>query len=290
MNYMEGKSNLLIGIIIFWVVIFSLLFYLLYTVKFDKKLGIIFLDVGQGDSALIKFGNGQKMLVDCGPDRLVLGRLGQYLSFFDHTIDYLLVTHPDGDHYGGCPAVLQRYNVKNIIFGDFKKSDDPFWQAWVKYSTAENSNWKFVNGHEFINIGSSRLEFLAPDNVGLILKKDADSANNHSIVFHLENSLGRFLFTGDMETPLEEEILEKYCVKDIYPCPVLQSDYLKVGHHGSQSSSGVKFLQAVSARYGIVSVGVANKYGHPSNRVLRKLQRANMEIWRTDLKGDIIVE
>lgn len=270
--------------------IFSLLFYLLWTIHEDKKIEVIFLDIGQGDASLIKFGNGQKMLVDCGPDRQILGKLGEYLSFFDRTIDYMLVTHPDGDHYGGCPAVLQRYGVKNIIFGDFKKSNDPFWQAWTKYSTEENTNWKFINGRESMNIGDNHLEFLAPDNVGLILKKDVDSSNNHSIVFRLENNLGRFLFTGDMEMPLEGVILGKYCIKDIYPCPVLRSDYLKVGHHGSQSSSGVNFLQAVSARYGIVSVGADNKYGHPSERVLRKLRRADMEIWRTDLKGDIIVE
>ncbi|MCX6780029.1 MAG: MBL fold metallo-hydrolase, partial [Candidatus Magasanikbacteria bacterium] len=100
----------------------------------------------------------------------------------------------------------------------------------------------------------------------------------------------RFLFTGDMEMPLEDAILEKYCSDNIFPCPSLAADYLKVGHHGSESSSGVKFLKAVSARYSIVSVGAKNRYGHPSMRVLKKLERAKMEIWRTDLKGDIILE
>ena len=287
---MEGKRNFLIGIIIFWVAIFSLLFYLLWTIENDKKLAVIFLDIGQGDAALIKFGNGQKMMVDCGPDRRVLSKLGNYLSFFDHTIDYMLVTHPDGDHYGGCPSVLERYDVKNIIFDDFKKSNDPFWRAWTKYSAAEKTNWKFIQGHELMKIGGNELEFFSPDSAGLVVKKDADLANNHSIVFLLKNSLGRFLFTGDMEMPLEDAILEKYCTTTTTPCSTLQADYLKVGHHGSQSSSGVEFLKAVAPRYGIVSVGAKNRYGHPSPRVLRKLERANTEIWRTDLKGDIIVE
>lgn len=287
---MEGKRNFLIGMIIFWVTIFALLFYLLGTIQSDKKIEVIFLDIGQGDAALIKFGNGQKMMVDCGPDKRVLGKLGKYMSFFDHTIDYMLVTHPDGDHYGGCPSVLERYDVKNIIFDDFRKSNDPFWRAWTKYSVAENTNWKFINGHEFMDIGTSRLEFFSPDSTGLIVKKDADVANNHSIVFLLKNNLGRFLFTGDMEMPLEDAILEKYCDVDISPCPALQADYLKVGHHGSESSSGVGFLKAVSAHYGIVSVGAKNRYGHPSQRVLRKLERAKMQIWRTDIKGDIIVQ
>ena len=289
-NHMEGKRNFLIGIIIFWVVIFALLFYLFYSIQAEKKLEVIFLDIGQGDSALIKFGNGQKMLVDCGPDKKVLSKLSQYLSFFDRTIDYMLVTHPDGDHYGGCPAVLERYEVRNIIFDDFKKSNDPFWRAWTKYSAQENTNWKFIDGPEIMNIGTSRLEFFSPDSRGLVMKKDADEANNHSIVFLLQNSLGRFLFTGDMEAPLEDAILQKYCAEKIFPCPSLQADYLKVGHHGSESSSGVEFLKAVSARYGIVSAGVKNRYGHPSQRVLRKLERAKMQIWRTDMKGDIIIE
>lgn len=286
---MEGRRLFLVGLIVFWVTVFTLLFYLLWTVQAAKKLEVIFLDIGQGDAALIKFGNGQKMMVDCGPDKRVLSKLGRYFTFFDHTIDYMLITHPDGDHYGGCPSILERYDVKNIIFGDFQKSNDPFWRAWTKYSAAENSNWKFINGHEVITIGSSRLEFFAPDSAGFILKKDADVSNNHSIVFLLKNNLGRFLFTGDMEMSLEDAILGKYCAGNSSPCPYLQADYLKVGHHGSDSSTGIQFLKAVSARYGIISVGAKNRYGHPTERVLRKLHRAQIKIWRTDLKGDIII-
>ncbi len=286
---MEGKRLFLICLIVFWVTIFGLLFYIMWTVQAAKKSEVIFLDIGQGDAALIKFGNGQKMMVDCGPDKKVLSKLGRYLTFFDRTIDYMLVTHPDGDHYGGCPSVLERYDVKNIIFGDFQKSNDPFWRAWTKYSAAENSNWKFIDGYEIITIGSSSLEFFAPDSDSLILKKDANESNNHSIVFLLKNNLGRFLFTGDMEMPLEDAILEKYCVGNSSSCPSLQADYLKVGHHGSDSSTGIQFLKAVSARYGIISVGAKNRYGHPTDRVLRKLKRDDVETWRTDLKSDIII-
>lgn len=286
---MEGRRLFLFGLIIFWITVFILLFYLLWTVQVAKRLEVIFLDIGQGDAALIKFGNGQKMIIDCGPDKRVLSKLGHYLTFFDRTIDYMLVTHPDGDHYGGCPSILERYDVKNIIFGDFQKSNDPFWRAWTKYSTEENSNWKFINGHEVISVGSSSLEFFSPDSVELVLKKEVNESNNHSIVFLLKNNLGRFLFTGDMEMPLEDAILGKYCVGNTWPCESLQADYLKVGHHGSDSSTGIQFLKAVSARYGIISVGAKNRYGHPTQRVLRKLQRAKIKIWRTDLKGDIIV-
>ena len=285
---MEGKKKKILLIIVgFLIVAIALFFYLKISNQNLRKTAVIFFNVGQGDATLIKFGNGETMLVDCGPSKNILSKLGSYLPFFDRTIDYLLVTHPDGDHYGGCPSVLERYQVKNIIFDDFKKNNDPFWQAWTKFSLAENAQWKFIDHHELINIGSSSLEFLAPDN-NLKIIKDADSANNHSIVFLLQNNLGKFLFTGDAEIPVEEALLSKHCPSST-PCAFLQAAYLKIGHHGSESSSSEHFLAAVAARFGIVSVG-PNKYGHPSWRILRRLERANTTIWRTDLKDDIIIQ
>ncbi len=248
---------------------------------------VTFFDVGQGDSALIKFDNGQTMLVDCGLNRKILSKLGSALPFFNRTIDYLLVTHPDSDHYGGCPAVLQRYQVKNIITNGAQKSNDPYWLAWQKYQQLEGANNKIISGKETMTIGNSSLEFLAPDeSFGLDLNKFG--SNNHSIVFLLKNNLGKFLFTGDMEAPLENAIINKYCLNFSH-CSTLKADYLKVGHHGSDSSSGVDFLQLVEPKYSIVSVG-PNKYGHPSLRTLRKLNRVGSIIWRTDQLNDIIVK
>ena len=284
---MEGKKKIVLGIFFVLAVVLGLFLYLKISDENLHQTSVAFLNVGQGDSALIKFGNGETMLVDCGPNKSILSKLGKYLPFFDRTIDYLLVSHPDGDHYGGCPAVLERYQVKNIIFDDFKKSNDPFWQAWAKYSALENAQWKIISQHEVLNIGSSTLEFLAPDS-DLKIAKDVTSANNHSIVFLLKNKLGRFLFTGDMEVSLEDALLSKYCNTST-PCTNLKSDYLKIGHHGSESSSGENFLAAVATRFGIVSVG-QNKYGHPSMRILRRLERAGMTSWRTDLKDDIIIQ
>lgn len=287
---MERKKKIIFLVICFFAVIFSMLFYILWTIENARKTEVIFFDIGQGDSALIKFENGQKMLVDCGPDKNVLSKLGSHLDFFDRTIDYLLVTHPDADHYGGCPAVLERYNIKNIIFGDFQKTDDHLWKVWIKYSAEEKADWKFINGHEKMLVGDSELEFFAPDGENIKMGKQDDTSNNHSVVFLLKNSLGKFLFTGDMEAPLENAILKKYCAPVATPCALLDVDYLKVGHHGSESSSGEEFLEAVAARYAIISSGVKNRYGHPAPRVIKRLERANMIIWRTDQKGDIIVK
>jgi beta-lactamase superfamily II metal-dependent hydrolase len=284
---MEGKKlSWLIGGLSVGVICALILFWQVAIIS-DNREKIVFLNIGQGDAALIKFDSGEKMLVDCGLNRKILSKLGKYLSFFDRTIDYLLVTHPDGDHYGGCSDILRRYKIKTIIFGDFKKSNDPYWRAWTKYSQAENAQWKFIDGHEVMMIGNTRLEFFSPDH-DLVIKKDATLANNHSIVFKLSNHLGNFLFTGDMEMPLEEALLNKYCPSSA-PCLALAADYLKIGHHGSESSSGKDFLQAVLPRYAVISVG-PNKYGHPSSRVLHKLERLKAAVWRTDQKDDIIIK
>src|SRR3989344_9396567 len=104
--------------------------YYWYFQKQQSHFYVVFLNIGQGDAALINFGNGQKMLVDCGPNRSILSALGRHLPFYDRTIDYLLVTHPDLDHYGGCVDVLKRFDVKNIIINGATKAYDPYWVIW----------------------------------------------------------------------------------------------------------------------------------------------------------------
>lgn len=289
---MEGNGKRIISIIVILLsLVLAVLIYLKLTASDEHHFEVIYFNVGQGDSALIKFANGQRMLVDCGPDKKVLSKLGQYLPFFDRRLDYLLVTHPDSDHYAGCPAVLQRYDVKNIFINGAQKPGDPFWEAWKKYRMLEGAHEQVIGGGERLKIGDSELIFLSPDS-GLKMNDVApDDTNNYSIVFLLKNNFGRFLFTGDMETALEDALLQKYCPTTSAPCAAIQADYLKVGHHGSNSSSGVEFLKAVAPKYAIVSVGPPpNRYGHPSMRILRKLEREGAAIWRTDLLDDIIVQ
>lgn len=280
------KYLLMVGILL--VLVLILIIYLKNSEKDDKQFSVTFFNIGQGDAALIRFDNGQKMLVDCGPNKKILSKLGKALPFFDRKIDYLLVTHPDGDHYGGCPAVLERYEVNNIISNGAKKPDlDPFWQAWSKYYDLEVANKRIINGEEKINIGSTEINIYSP-NENLGMDFDRAGGNDRSIVFLLKSSIGSFLFTGDMEEKLENAILKKYCTENDR-CPKLHADYLKVGHHGSDSSTGKELLEAVNPKYAIISVG-PNKFGHPSLRVIRKLERIGAQIWRTDIKNDIIIK
>ncbi len=259
---------------------------------------VTFLDVGQGDSALIQFANGQKMLVDCGANKGVLARLSDVLPFYDRAIDYVLATHPDLDHYGGCIDVIKRYRVSHIITNGRAKPGDPYWEEWQRSIEASGAEISEITAESTWVIASSTLHFLSPDST-LPLKVAGDDSNNFSIVFKLTADTGQtFLFTGDMEVPLETALINRYCsdlvTSTVFaksePCAALQSAILKVGHHGSNSSSGLNLLEAVRPRLGLVSVGVKNRYGHPSLRVLKRLERAGMVIRRTDQEGSIVVE
>ncbi len=270
------------------IISLSLLCYFLYKESAKHNFQVTFFDIGQGDAALIQFNDGKKMLVDCGPDRKILAKLGKTLPFYDRTIDYVLATHPDLDHYGGCVDVLKNYKVKEIIINGRKKEYNPYWREWDKAVKNEGATIKVMDSPQVWHIASSTLEFLSPDR-SLALDVKEDDNNNYSIVFRLTNGNKKFLFTGDMEVPLETALLKKYCpVTSTGSCAALESDILKVGHHGSDSSSGEEFLRAVNPKQAVISSGKNNKYGHPSLRVLRKTERAGAEILRTDTVGDII--
>jgi competence protein ComEC len=278
----------------FFVILFSLIaiflilaFYAFYFNKKSKNFRIIFFDVGQGDSTFINFRNKEKMLVDCGLGKGVLSKIGKYLPFYDKVIDYLVVTHPDADHYSGCPAVLHRYHVKNIITNGEDKPADKYWDAWMKSIANEKANQIVISKRMELSIGGTRIEFLSPDE-GLVFEEGKNSGNNKSIVFNMKDDSGDYLFVGDAETPLENAMASFYCASST-PCGVLDADFLKVGHHGSDTSSGEGFLDVISPDKAIISVGY-NTFGHPSLRVLRKLERVGAEVWRTDEKGDIIIE
>mgnify|MGYP001613547988 CR=1 FL=1 len=284
---MSKDKKILLIPVIFLILLLGCVFYYRYNNRRPPEFKVTFLDIGQGDATLIQFNNGQKMLLDCGIDKKILSQLGEALPFYDRTIDFLMVSHPDLDHYGGCVDVLKNYKVKQIITNGQKKYDS-FWKTFDQAMQNEGADIKIIGSPQVWTIASSTLEFLSPDK-DLVLDVGAEDSNNYSIVFRLKNNDKSFLLTADTEMPLENALLQKYCiVTSTEPCLALQAGILKVGHHGSDSSSGEEFLQAVGAKKGIISSGKNNKYGHPSRRVMKKLERAGMEILRTDLLGSIV--
>ncbi len=278
---MSSKTKILFLVVI--VCIFGLWLYI--NIAPPPQFKAVFLNIGQGDSALIFLENGAKILVDCGPDRTILRKLNEYLRFFDRQIEYLLVTHPDLDHYGGCIDVLRRYEVKNIFINGGQK-DDQIFAAWQYFLEKEGTKIFVIDKPITYILDKARLKFISPD-PDFVDDKTGD--NDKSLVFKFFYNTTTIFFTADMEEKIEKELIKKYCVENLEDCPELKSEYLKVGHHGSDSSSSKEFLQAVSPRAAIISSG-KNSFGHPSLRVLKRLERENIEIWRTDREGDIIVK
>ncbi len=247
----------------------------------------VFLDIGQGDSTYFTFEGGKNMLVDCGKDAKVLEALGRAKQYFDREIDLLLVTHPDLDHYGGCTDVLNKFVVHAVMTNGDTKTNDPVWQYFLSRIKSEGAlhTIRLATGTEqMFGVGFEWLypnHALAADNRVPSFTKDTGS-NNGSIVFRLTASDHRILMTGDAEDELEKYLLRTASSS-------LRADVLKVGHHGSPGSTSDLFMKAVQPKHSIISSGVENTYGHPSPRVLRRLDRFKSMIWRTDTQGDIMV-
>lgn len=287
-------------ILILLLIVLGLLFYVRENnnqVKESKKLNvtsdtssndlkITFLDVGQGDASLINFPDEEQMLVDCSEDARILEALSRVMDFYDNEIDYLLITHPDSDHYGGCEEVLNRFKVKNVIYTGYQKSGDSAWNnLMTKFSYNPDIKYLKIEGEQTWDIASTSLHFLYPDH-SLEYNKQIPGSdkkiinNNTSVIFELGYKNNEILFMGDAESELEDYLLGKYD-------KILDVDVLKVGHHGSNSGSQQSFLDIVTANYAIISVGKNNKFGHPSARTIKKIERTNSNILRTDLNGDI---
>lgn len=255
------------------------------SVSNKENLSVTFLDIGQGDASFIEFPTGEQMLVDCAVDSRILSALGQVMEFYDRDLDFLVITHPDSDHYGGCEDVLRRFQVKNIIYNDQRKFGDPVWESFWQAVQDENAVYYPVNKQAVWQISSSTINFIYPDHSVVSSTAFAPGQkemgdNNASVVFRLDYAGKSVLFTGDMENELEQLLINKYREQ-------LNSNILKVGHHGSAGASGKLFLKAVTPEYAGISVGADNSYGHPSRRVLKRLERAGSQVLRTDKIGDI---
>ncbi|MBI2100740.1 MAG: MBL fold metallo-hydrolase [Candidatus Vogelbacteria bacterium] len=241
-------------------------------------LTVAFLDVGQGDAIYIESPTGNQVLIDAGSGRPVLRALGQVMLFYDRSIDLIIATHPDADHIGGFPEVLERFAV-GAVMESGATSDTAIYQAFRTAVFDEKSptilarrGMKIVLGHGAV------LEILFPD-------RDTTSweTNTASIVARLTYGESEFLLTGD--SPIK---IEKYLLA--LDGRNLQSDVLKAGHHGSKTSSDSIFLAAVKPTYAIISAGQKNRYGHPHQPVLAALGQIKAQILRTDESGTIIFQ
>ena len=249
-----------------------------------RPLQVYYLDVGQGDSALVRIpGEGDyfNLLIDTGEYQYADG-LTDYLQGLDvERIDALVCSHPHTDHMGCMARIIQRFDIGGVYMPRLPEDKAPATTAYEKLlDAAAGKNLTVSALHEDAAIESpagSRIQVMAPR-----VDADWDGANNYSAVLRLVYGETSFLFTGDAEEDSEEVILN-----DGY---LLDSDVLKCGHHGSSSSTSQLFLDEVSPRWAVISCGEGNRYGHPHRETLAALADRDVTVYRTDQDGTILAE
>ncbi|MBE6620786.1 MAG: MBL fold metallo-hydrolase [Ruminococcaceae bacterium] len=237
------------------------------------------IDVGQGDSILLTAPGGN-VLFDAGD---LASRHEQaiknYLTDLGiTTLDYFIITHPDADHIGGADMILTDFTVKNVIMPDITSNSQAFAAMLDALEKSQANVIEAVAGETY-TLGDLNLKILAP------LKKYSDT-NDMSVVIRATYGQVSMMFTGDAEGNLEGKS-EKDMLAT-YKASELDCDFLKVGHHGSDTSSSPAFVQAVSPKIAAISCGAGNKYGHPLQSVLDTLNAAGVVTYRTDLSGTLV--
>ena len=241
-----------------------------------ELLCVAFLDVGQGDAIFIQSPSGRQMLIDTGRNQEVLRGLGEVMSFSDRDIDYVLATHPDADHVGGLSDVLDRFNVAHLIRTS-NDSDTLLWEEAEKKIEAEGSIVTIAKRGQRFDLGDGVfLDILFPDID--VLEYESNTSSIVARLVYIETS---FMLTGDAPKSIEEYLV---LIEGEY----LESDVLKVGHHGSRTSTSELFLTEVSPSYAVISAGKDNSYGHPHLEVTDALFNASVETFNTADQGSVI--
>lgn len=249
-----------------------------WSVAPDGRLHVSFLDIGQGDAAFLQTPTGRQVLIDCGPDTALLQGLGKHMSFFDRSIDLLILSHSDLDHIGGCIDVLKRYRIESVLFPE-KESDDPRFAEFLALLTQQHIPVVLADPTRDIDLGDGvMLDILWPTAAALAR---FDDRNDVSVILNVAFEYERILFTGDLGAAGESALLASGA--DV------SATILKVGHHGSRNSSSTGFLLAVSPDTAIISAGKDNSFGHPHPMIIQRLQDRNVTIRSTMEEGTIEV-
>ena len=244
----------------------------------DAEFSVHVIDVGQGDSILIK-SPGYSILIDAG-EKEYGPEIVSYLQSQDVSmLDYVVATHPHADHIGGMAYVIEQMKVRHVIAPQVPKSITPTSKAYQNMLTAIKEKGLKITRPEVGEVyeldDGSQFTILGP-------VEPSTEMNNNSVVLKFEYGDTSFLFTGDCEADMEELILDAGA--DV------SADVLKLGHHGSSTSTSDEWLEAVNPRFGAISCGKDNSYGHPHKETIAKLKQAGVEYYRTDLDGTIIFE
>ncbi len=227
---------------------------------------VTFFDVGQGDAAFVETQDGTQVLIDGGPDMFVLASLSRAMLPWDRSIDYVIATHPHGDHIVGLIEVLERYEVDTLVVSPSLHYSE------ANVALIDVAHLRGVNVVTDLEIDGFSLIFPTAESVVDV----HGNPNEASVVVMFDDGAHKFLFMGDVGFEVENQL------------KLDEVDVLKVGHHGSKYSSSRAFLDMADPDWAVVSTGEGNRYGHPHPATMRRLETGGALIWRTDLEGGVM--
>jgi competence protein ComEC len=236
------------------------------------------LDIGQGDSFLIQASNGKQILIDGGRDATVLGELSKVMPWWDKSIDIVLATHPDADHIGGLNDVLKRYKVDIFLTSEVRGDTETYKSLMTLVSKKKIPAYFVRAGMKFSLSEKDALTILFPD------REVVDwETNNGSVVARFDTGERSVLFTGDSPVWIEQYLAKTIPEK-------LNVDILKLGHHGSRTSTSAAYLKATTPSLALISAGKNNTYGHPHKEVTDLLKQFNIPFISTQQAGTVTFE
>lgn len=288
----------IIGAVIGVILLFAFL-----TTLPDNRLHLVFCSVGQGDASYIQTPSNQDILIDGGPDNQVLSCLGRHMPFYDRTIDAVVLTHPNKDHYQGLVSVLERFRVNNFIVSVVGEEDKNY-QKLMEVVKKKKIPFKNLYLGDKFSLGSTHFAVLWPEKqwvaaqfsapisdlgslgdlpgrqagVSVLGLSTTSDLNNFSYLLHLSYGSFDTLFTGDADSRIQTEILSW--------ANVPQAEVLKFPHHGSKYGVLDSFLEKTKPELAVISVG-RNPHGHPAPETLKQLADKAIKLLRTDQKGDV---
>ena len=243
----------------------------------SSLLRISYLDIGQGDAALITTASGQNILIDCGPNQQILAALSRRLRWWDRRLDMVIISHDHADHWGGLPYLINKYPIQQIILAQPPQLSTELAGALnnAKHKGVIINN---VRAPAVIKLSdNSQLTILWPTSEQLL--RYQDNINNQSLVILWQYGHNKFLWTGDLETAAENELLAQQPTGR----PI---DILKIAHHGSLTATSLTWLNYWQPKMAVISLASTNKFGLPSQLIIDRLRRLGIRLWRTDQLGD----